>query len=149
MNQVTRLLLAFVAPGVWNASELGPGDQDLATALGMRWQEVDLADVDSKAALMDRLATDLQLPTYFGKNWDGLEECLNDAPAPGVIVLKNANQLINNDLASAETLAEILGEVCERWSRYDGTRVSAVWVGGGPELTPVIPDVTLESPNTI
>lgn len=149
MNQMTQLLMGFVAPGAWRVSEVGPADGELASALGMRWQKVDLAEVDSKAALMQGLATDLELPKYFGKNWDGLEECLNDETAPGVVVIENASKLVDSDSALAATLAEVLNDVCDGWSQA-GIRASVVWVGGWPEAIPAIPGcLKLESPNTV
>jgi hypothetical protein len=36
------------------------------------------AQLRSKAELLDRLASGLRFPSYFGHNWDALEECLGD-----------------------------------------------------------------------
>jgi hypothetical protein len=38
----------------------------------------DIGHVSGKAELLDRLATQLSFPEYFGSNWDALSECLRD-----------------------------------------------------------------------
>lgn len=119
-------------------SELGPGDQALAVARGLRWQELDLSKVESKVALMDRLAIDLELPGYFGKNWDALDECLSEEPAPGLVVIRNAQGLINSEPATAASLSEVLNDACISWDQVD-IDMSAIWVGAGPQDVPEIP----------
>ncbi|MER7345098.1 barstar family protein [Streptomyces aurantiacus] len=45
---------------------------------------LDLTGVRDKAAFMDRCATALTLPDWFGRNWDALADCLSDLSwAPG------------------------------------------------------------------
>jgi len=123
------MLIGFVVPGVWRISEVGPGDRELAIAQDIGWRELDLGEVDSKASLLDRLSKDLNLPEYFGHNWDALEECLIDQPERSLIVIRNAHKLIEHDPRSASTLSEILS----------GAGVAAVWVSWGPESVPAIP----------
>ena len=36
------------------------------------------AGIQSKASLLQTLATQLHFPDYFGYNWDALDECLGD-----------------------------------------------------------------------
>jgi methylmalonyl-CoA/ethylmalonyl-CoA epimerase len=50
-----------------------------AAALGIRTAR--LVGPRSKIAILDTLATDLHLPSWFGRNWDALEEVLG-APEP-------------------------------------------------------------------
>lgn len=58
---------------------------------------LDLDGVTDKAALMDRCARDLELPGYFGRNWDALADVLSDPglwpePADGqgpLVVVRN------------------------------------------------------------
>ncbi|MFC8129809.1 barstar family protein [Streptomyces sp. NPDC057302] len=70
-----------------------PPAQPLASVLaavhaaGMATVSLDLEGVRDKAAFMDRCARALELPEWFGRNWDALADCLTDLgwapPAPG------------------------------------------------------------------
>ncbi|MDX2564890.1 barstar family protein [Streptomyces sp. TX20-6-3] len=48
---------------------------------------LDLTGVTDKAGLMDRCATVLALPDWFGRNWDALADCLTDLPEPVTLVV--------------------------------------------------------------
>ncbi|MER5967406.1 barstar family protein [Streptomyces sp. NPDC002057] len=48
---------------------------------------LDLTGVTDKAALMDRCAAVLDLPDWFGRNWDALADCLTDLPEPVTLVV--------------------------------------------------------------
>lgn len=48
---------------------------------------LDLTGVTDKAGLMDRCATALALPDWFGRNWDALADCLTDLPGPVTLVV--------------------------------------------------------------
>ncbi|MET9437824.1 barstar family protein [Streptomyces sp. NPDC006551] len=48
---------------------------------------LDLRGVVDKAAFMDRCATALRLPGWFGRNWDALADCLSDLPEPLAVVV--------------------------------------------------------------
>ncbi|NUS13035.1 MAG: hypothetical protein HOY69_16825, partial [Streptomyces sp.] len=39
---------------------------------------LDLTGVDDRQAFMDRCTADLDLPAWFGRNWDSLADCLTD-----------------------------------------------------------------------
>ncbi|MER0444529.1 barstar family protein [Streptomyces sp. Edi4] len=54
------------------------GSFDSLRATGWLVDVVDLEGVLSKAAFMDRVATALVLPEWFGRNWDALADCLGD-----------------------------------------------------------------------
>ncbi|AJE86853.1 MULTISPECIES: barstar family protein [Streptomyces] len=54
-----------------------------AAAAEAGWSAVrlDLAGVRGKSAFMDRCASALALPDWFGRNWDALADSLTDSPA--------------------------------------------------------------------
>ena len=61
-----------------------------ATAHGWRCFYLDGRTIDDKASFLAACADAMQFPAYFGRNWDALDDCLNDlswAPASGYIVL--------------------------------------------------------------
>lgn len=60
-------------------------------AAGMATVSLELSGVSDKAAFMDRCARALELPDWFGRNWDALADSLTDlgwAPAaPGRLLV--------------------------------------------------------------
>ncbi|MGW7088090.1 barstar family protein [Streptomyces sp. NPDC054871] len=60
-------------------------------AAGLSTVSLDLRGVSDKAAFMERCARALELPDWFGRNWDALADCLTDlgwAPAaPGRLLV--------------------------------------------------------------
>ncbi|MEU0038161.1 MULTISPECIES: barstar family protein [unclassified Streptomyces] len=51
---------------------------DVLAAAGWAHVRLDLAGVTDKPAFMDRCARALDLPDWFGRNWDALADCLGD-----------------------------------------------------------------------
>jgi RNAse (barnase) inhibitor barstar len=68
---------------------------DLA-ASGLTVLEGTIADVTTDEQLFATIASAMQFPDYFGRNWDALDECLCDMywiPAPGyLLILRNSTQ---------------------------------------------------------
>lgn len=91
---------------------VGSDDLDALARLAARDElqvsRVDLAGCHNKEALLQTLATSLQLPPSFGYNWDALADCLRDLaqlPAWGrVLLIEHASDL----RATAETDFDIL-----------------------------------------
>ncbi|MPY53240.1 barstar family protein [Streptomyces acidicola] len=113
-------------------------DGTLAEALvasGWAHIELDLAGVTDKSAFMDRCARALDLPDYFGRNWDALADCLGDlswAPAArGRLVVVTGWQefalAAPHDWGIAQ---EVLGEAGDRW-RDTETPLQVVLALGG------------------
>jgi RNAse (barnase) inhibitor barstar len=74
------------------------------------------AGIQSKRELLEVLAARLQLPSYFGANWDALWDCLNDFSwlPTGPVVLRHADVPLPGDEASAKTYLTILRDAAER-----------------------------------
>lgn len=72
------------------------------------------------AALFAEFAKVMDLPEYFGHNWDALEECLADLewmPAKGyVLLLTDAEQILPQDEEDFATLLEVLSDAGEAWA---------------------------------
>lgn len=108
MSAVRRALLTGRG-GVFRTR--APGEQvlRLASDLGWRTYRLDTAGTGDKDALMDLLARVLDLPEWFGRNWDALADCLADLDArPGSLVLWEHAQTLPAPLR--EDLAELLAE---------------------------------------
>ncbi|MFI9201038.1 barstar family protein [Streptomyces sp. NPDC053048] len=86
---MTSLLPAPGVPGILNGTtppgiyRLPPADAApdvpaLAAEADWRSARLHLAGVRDKATFLDRCATDLEFPEWFGHNWDALADCLTD-----------------------------------------------------------------------
>lgn len=90
-----------------------------ARARGFAVFAVDLAGAEDKSELLDRTATALQFPAWFGHNWDAWFDCLTDLEwlerAPGYLVLlrharglrQSAPETLDTALAIAEDTARV------------------------------------------
>ncbi|MFC6065574.1 barstar family protein [Streptomyces ochraceiscleroticus] len=67
-------------PGVLSWPAGRPVQEALDAALSAGWQGtvLDLEGVTDKAEFMTRAAAALHLPSWFGRNWDALADCLGD-----------------------------------------------------------------------
>lgn len=84
----------------------------LAADAGWRTARLDTSGIEDKAALMDRVARDLDLPAWFGRNWDALADALRDLDAtPGTLLAWTGSEDLEESLR--ETLREVLLERAE------------------------------------
>ncbi|MBI4756401.1 MAG: barstar family protein [Betaproteobacteria bacterium] len=116
----TALLREPGRAGVYHLPSTGADDMlAAAEAMGLAVLRVDLTGVRTKAALMDAMGRDLDLPAWFGRNWDALEDCLTDLswrPADGwVIVLEHVDQLATARVKDLRTALEICNAAANFW----------------------------------
>jgi len=76
---------------------------------------VDGALIRDKAGLLDALAAAFKFPSYFGKNWDALLDCLrslpDELPARGyVLAVRNSGAFLSSSPKDLEDFADIAGE---------------------------------------
>jgi hypothetical protein len=71
--------------------------------------------------IWDEFTAALQLPTYFGRNWDALDECLHDLSWLNadayVLVFSHADQLLFDDDRDFPILLKVLNQCGLSWSR--------------------------------
>ena len=87
-------------------------------------QNIKLTYIDGKACkeayeVFKEFSNKLKFPTYFGYNWDALEECLTDLDwlqAEGhIIFIEHANCFSNLNLTDRNNLLEVLRTVVHDW----------------------------------
>ncbi|MFA0923700.1 barstar family protein [Xanthomonas fragariae] len=93
----------------------------LARDAGLRILRVDLATCSDKRMLLMRLATQLDFPASFGRNWDALSDALRDLawlPSPHgyALLIDGAQELASNAPNDCNTLLDILDEVANAWA---------------------------------
>lgn len=72
--------------------------------------------------LFDEFATRLEFPSYFGRNYNALKDCLTDlAWLPGdgyILIARDAEMLLAQESdKDFSALLELLQSVCEQWAR--------------------------------
>jgi hypothetical protein len=107
------------APEPWQSVHFTaePPDSGALEAKRIRVAEVDGAAVRSKQDLMEALSAALELPDYFGGNWDALEEVLRDLgwlEAKGhVVLIRSGEEMWKRD-------PELTGMLVRSWIEAAG-----------------------------
>jgi Barstar (barnase inhibitor) len=76
----------------------------------------------TKNALLEEIATAFEFPTYFGKNWDALDECITDLDwlpsADGyVLYLTSADEVLADESESSiRTFVSVLNYAVREWA---------------------------------
>jgi hypothetical protein len=78
----------------------------------------------STATLFDEMAAALQFPSYFGENWNALDECLNDlewlAGDAYLLVIERAPDLLALESpAEFQSFFHVLGRASAEWRKRE------------------------------
>jgi RNAse (barnase) inhibitor barstar len=88
---------------------------------GLLARSIDLRGCKTKATLLLRMSSGLEIPAGSGRNWDALSDQLRDLawlPASGYALLfDDASDLRDADEASFDTLLDILHEAATDWAQ--------------------------------
>jgi len=110
---------------------------EAARGSGLRVTRVGLQRVAGKAALLERVAQALEFPSWFGGNWDALEDCLTDLAwtnAEGhVLLIERAAAVPADDLG---VFADVLAAAAAHWAER-GRPFFAVFIGSAAALPPL------------
>jgi RNAse (barnase) inhibitor barstar len=121
-RSVTNVLLSPRPPWIYcgNLPEgliLAEGD---STSSGVRLVEMDGAEMGTEAQLHQHFIVRWKLPSYYGRNWDALHECLTDLswlPATAYLVtISRGASVLSKEPSSLRPLLEVLGYVGEGWA---------------------------------
>jgi len=134
MSKLLQRLSDAARSGVYRA----PHDRDIRDALKgskLALKRIDLAGAAGKDALLERIARALEFPSWFGGNWDALEDCLTDLSWLGA---EGHVLLIEGAQASDERgiLADVLGSAAGFWAERRRP-FFAVFIGAAPDLPPL------------
>src|SRR6478735_4352796 len=106
--------------GVYAAPRVMGPLRRAATDTGVAWFDLDLAGVASREAFFERCAEKLELPAYFGGNWDALHESLLDLAAagtPGAILhWRRGTALAKRAPDALKEALEVLREASIYWA---------------------------------
>ena len=92
--------------------------------------------ISSKRELLSALSRSLHFPSYFGHNWDALDECLTDLswlPAGDVLVI-HKDLPLEMDSEACSIYLSILWDAAKRWEQQ-GSNLFFVSSLSEPETT--------------
>jgi barstar (barnase inhibitor) len=133
MGKLLQRLSDAAKSGVYRSSR---SDEILDAAQGSALQvtRIALAGATGREALMQRIAHALAFPSWFGGNWDALEDCLADlswSDAPGHVLLFEGAQALPAD--ERGILVDILASAAAYWAERKRP-FFAVFLDGTPKL---------------
>ncbi len=80
----------------------------------------------SAAGFFDEIGAALQLPNYFGENWDALDECLTDLEwLPGdayLLVVTQSELLLDREPNELATLLKVLETAAHDWAEAEDSQ---------------------------
>ncbi len=90
-----------------------------AVKAGLAWLDLPLQSVTNKKQFMAVCAKQMQLPSYFGGNWDALVDCLRDfnwLKAGGYVLhVTGQEKFAKGAPDDYETALTVFGEAAEFW----------------------------------
>ncbi len=112
MTPLLRLLLQGDRGRVAALARFETWHPELLAEFGFGIDVVDFAGIADKESTMRRIAEALELPEWFGRNWDALDEALGDrcCRSPRVLVLNHLEALVRADHRTAATLVQVAGD---------------------------------------
>lgn len=121
-----------------HATDLGVDEiEEQAEQQGWRCWVLDGTDVEDKHAFLDSCEEAFDLPDWFGRNWDALEESLRDLDVDGakgvVVAWSGWGEFAEADPKDFATAVDIWRSVLRSWSA-DGRRCGVLLVGEGPDV---------------
>jgi RNAse (barnase) inhibitor barstar len=112
MTPFLRLLLQGDRGRVAASVRFETWHPELLAEFGFGIDVVDFTGVSDKESTMARIAEALELPEWFGRNWDALDETLGDryCRSPRVLVLNHLEALARADRDTTATLVQVAGD---------------------------------------
>ena len=133
MSKLLQRLSDASKSGVYRASG-AEAVLEATRGSALRVARMDPAGVRDQEALLERIAGALHFPSWFGGNWDALEDCLTDlswARAGGYVLLfEEAGNLPADE---AGILVDVLASAAAHWAGR-GTPFFAVFIGAQAAL---------------
>ncbi|NUR94122.1 MAG: barstar family protein [Kribbellaceae bacterium] len=114
MTSLRALLEEGLRPGVYRWPS-APGADDVrrdAEAEGFGFVLLDTGEIHDKSGFLDLCATAVDLPRWFGRNWDALADSLSDRStgSPEVVLWTGLLNLLEHDHDTVDVALQIFNE---------------------------------------
>ncbi|MDG6347341.1 barstar family protein [Luteimonas sp. 8-5] len=124
MNESVELRSVLADPSLAGVSVVAAAgaSEFLAAAMALDFAAVtvNLAGCSERDEALERIGAALKFPSWFGRNWDALADCLADMswwPAAGYLVLiEHPDAWREAEPESFDTLLEIIEEASQAWA---------------------------------
>ena len=137
MTPLLWLLLTNPRHGTWRVERFDTVQQDLVATFGRSALIVNDLAVADKEQMMNQLAAAFQLPHWFGRNWDALNDSMAERAAgsrwPDLVVFRPTLSDEASGTQNLMTLADISTQVAEESKRW------FLFVGAEPMSVPSLP----------
>jgi RNAse (barnase) inhibitor barstar len=114
VTELRSLLSKGLRPGVyrWSATATTDHVRRSVTDAGWNFVLLDTTSVSDKAGFLDVCATALDLPRWFGRNWDALVDSLRDRSTgePEVVLWEGWRELLDHDHDTVDMALQIFTE---------------------------------------
>jgi RNAse (barnase) inhibitor barstar len=121
MDDWKRVFGSYLNSGVYIVGQ-GLNEADIKKAASINRLDftlIDLTKVNGKATFLKKTAHALHFPTYFGMNWDALNDCLTDmswkSAAGYVLRFTQFRSLTEKATADAKVISQIFDLSAKYW----------------------------------
>lgn len=119
MDALVRRLREHRQSGVYRTPKSPPELDQAAQAAGFALFRIDAASVHTKSKLLGLIARALAFPSWAGRNWDALEDCVTDLgwiEAPGIVIeFAGLDAYAKADPDGFDILVDIFKVAAEYW----------------------------------
>ena len=109
--------------------------RDAAVQSEQQVKPVNLREASTSEEIINELGSALSFPDYFGRNWDAVDECLQDLSwiqgSEVVVFVLDADRLLNSDCLTTINFVRTLARASKAWKARN-LNFRIVFVGSKP-----------------
>lgn len=132
MDALKRRLREHRKSGVYRSVEAPAGLEATVQAESLAFRRIDATPIKTKSQFLGLLGRALSFPSWYGRNWDALEDCLTDlswiAEAGLVIEIEGYSTYAQADPDGFAILLDIFKTSAEYW-RSEGRPFWVIFTG--------------------
>jgi RNAse (barnase) inhibitor barstar len=143
MDALSKLLSNAKLSGVYRPAQGSDEIARAAKAAKLSIVKLDLGTVQGKGEFLARLAKALKCPSYFGMNWDALNDCLTDLSwlddNGWVVILVNGQDFTVKNQKDFNTAIDVFQAAAEYWRSH--AKPFWIFVYGDNDWNPGLPQL--------